>query len=356
MTTTTISGVANTETEIDGLDAAADAFLAQFPEEVGDDDAVKKKQPSEKTVETKDKTAKSEEKPEAEDEPETSDESPEETETEEADDETDEKPATKKYVDDDETYVKVKVGDQELEVPVKDLKRLHGQEAALTRKSQELAETRKQVDAAAQRHAAGLDALLKRAEAKANDFRKINFLALTKDPNINADQLAILQDEARKAFEEETFLKNELGTFVQEAHKAQMAQTAETAKLTVKTLSDPTSPFHIEGFNKDTYNNLLTFAVAEGLDKDVAHSLVDAPVFKLLHMAMSYKEGLKKVAVTKKVDKTPKKIVKTSSAPASQSLRSSKEKETMAKLRSTGTQEAATDAFLARLEANAPQD
>lgn len=347
MTTTTDTGVA--DTELSGLEDATNAFLASFTDQAGDEDAVKK-QPSEKNDS---KPTKEEEPTETSDDDEkTSDESPEETDADESSEETDEKPDAKKYVDDDNVYVKVKVGDQELEIPVKDLKKYAGQEAALTRKSQALAEQQKRVETDAQRYATGLSAITQRAEARANEFRKINFLALAKDPNVNAEQLSILQDEARKALEEEAFLKSELQTFSKTVEQQNTQQFQARAVATVKDLTDQASPNYIEGFNQKMYTDLLDFAVGEGIDREVAGQLVDAPVFKLLHMAMSFKKGASKVT-TQKVNKTPKKIVKSSSSPVATNLKASKEKQAMAKLKADGSMENAQNAFLARLERHA---
>jgi hypothetical protein len=339
--TTTETGVANTEM---GLNEASDTFLARFlPEEK--EDAEK---PSEKTDETDTEES---ETTEAEGDEEASDESPEaegddEGEQEETDKEPS-KPETKKYVEDDESFVKVKVGDEELEVAVKDLKRLHGQEASLTRKGQEVAEQRKAVDAQAQQYAAGLDALMQRATAKADEFRKVNFLALTKDPNITAEQIAIIQDEARKAFEEEHFLKGELQNFVSAVQKQQGEVRSKQAQESIKALSTKDSPHYIEGWGTQVYNDIRSFAKTEGLAPDIVDSLIDAPAIKLLHMAMMYKQGAAKVA-TKVVNKTPKKIVKTSNSPAATSPRDAKKMKAVSRLRgSKDDMGAATDAFMA---------
>src|SRR5574337_877989 len=74
-------------------------------------------------------------------EPEEATEEGQETE-EDGEDEDPEASKAKKDAGDD-VIVKIKVGDKEHEVPVKDLKRLYGQEASLTRKSQEVAAQRK---------------------------------------------------------------------------------------------------------------------------------------------------------------------------------------------------------------------
>src|SRR5262245_54818629 len=94
------------------------------------------------------------------------DEAPEETPGDEDDADDDGEPEEKgerKYADDEGTYVKITVDDEEHEVPVKDLKRLFGQEKSLTQKSQQVAERRKQVDADGARYLAQTQVLLERA-------------------------------------------------------------------------------------------------------------------------------------------------------------------------------------------------
>jgi hypothetical protein len=92
--------------------------------------------------------------------------------------------------------VKVVVDDNEHEVPVKDLQRLFGQEAALTRKSQETAEVRKAADAEQAKAVAVLDVMLKNAKAAAAPFEQIDFLALSRDPNVSNEELAYIREQA----------------------------------------------------------------------------------------------------------------------------------------------------------------
>lgn len=342
MTTTTIAGVADTENPplgIDDNDTAA-AFLSRL---VPDKDAdASKKKPSETEVEKPDTESEQEAPEETE---ETSEETPEETEETEEAEETEKK---KTYVDSDEVFVKIKVGDQELDVPVKDLKRLHGQEAALTRKSQDVAERHKAVEQQQVMYAAGLDRMIKLATAEADEFRKVNFLALAKDPNINAEQLTLLQNEAQKVFEKEAFLKGELHQFVDAVTKDSQTKMATQARETVKVLSDKTSPLHIEGWNQQVYNDLRAFAVKQGLDKNTVDNLVDAPAFKLLHMAMMYSKGASKVVTTKSTKGSPKKIVKTSSSPSqSSNVKPAQQAKAMKALQKKGSVENAANAFLA---------
>lgn len=329
----------------DGLeteDAIMNAFMT--PEE-GDDaeEPSKKKVKSDTTEDTSEDDA---------DTDETSDESPDdeaeegEDDAAEEDEEADEKPA-KKYADSDDVYTKVKIGDEEHEVSIKDLKRLYGQEASLTRKSQEAAELRKAVEADQARNIAAYDVMLKRSTERANSYRELPWTQLIKDVNVPADQLAALQAEAQKAFEDEAFLKQELDGFMQKVHSDQAKARQESARECLKAITTPESKHHIKGWNEALYNDIRSFAADEiGLDKELVNNLTDPGAIKVLHMAMQFARGSKKV-VTTKVNKTPTKIVKNSaSAPAARaSSKTVTVKQATAKAIKSGSRDDAVNAF-----------
>jgi hypothetical protein len=331
---------------IDGDEAGINAFLTD-PEE--DEDAV---EPSEegKKPEGDEPSNEDEANDDEADNEETSDENPEgDDEGDEGEGDEDDKTKAKKFADDsDETYVKIKEGDTEHEVPVKDLKRLWGQEASLTRKSQEVAEERKVIDAERAKNIAAYDVMLKKVTAKADQYRAIPWMQLMKDPNFPPEQLQALQDEAKEAIESETFIKNELDGFMARVTDEQKTAQAKSAKACVTALTNPESPTHIKGWNEAVYNDIRAFGSEMGLDAEMVNNLTDPGAFKVLHMAMQFKRGASKVQ-TKKVNKTPTKIVKNSaSAPAARA--SSKEvtaKSAVAKAKQSGTRQDAENAFLA---------
>ena len=186
-------------------DSATDAFLTSFgiePDADSEDAPPKKKKPSEEVETTEDDAANDEG---AEDE--NSDESPEDEADSDEDEATDkdaeeDKSKKKSYVDSDDTYVKVKVGDEEKEVSVKDLKRLYGQEASLTRKSQEVAEQRRVADESAAKNVAALNVMLEKAKAKAAPYAALDWLAISKNPAISAAEASALRDEAKAAMDD----------------------------------------------------------------------------------------------------------------------------------------------------------
>src|SRR6185437_11851169 len=225
----------------------SDAVDAFFKKLVPTDAEKKTDQPSDKeetsTGEQPDKT-KSEPATETETEAETAAEKPEgeaeETEAEETE-------AERKLADDG-AYVKVKVGDEEHEVPIKELSRLYGQEQALTQKSMQVAEQRKTVDAELAKTVAASTALLERAKQRWEPYSKVDFLLAAKD--LTSEEYTSLKQAATAAWEDVQFLTNNVNNFVQAAQQRQHTALIEQAKETLKTLSGPVEQGGIEGWNE----------------------------------------------------------------------------------------------------------
>lgn len=324
-------------------DAFAQLIIGE-PEE--GDDADPQDQPSKKPA-AEDDTEQTNDDDEANDD-DASEETPEDEEEGDEDGEGD-KDAEKKFADSDDVYTKVKVGDEEHEVSIKDLKRLYGQEASLTRKSQEVAEERKAVEAKRAENIAAYDIMTKRATERADAYRQLPWVALQKDPNVPAEQLEQLVQEARKAIEEETFLKSEMGNFMQKVQEEQTTARRTAAQEALKQINSPESPAYIKGWNDALYNDIRQFGVSMGIPAETVNELTDAGAIKILHMAMQFHKGASKVVVTKKVDKTPRKIVKNSaSTPAARGT--SKQvtvKSAVTKAKQSGSMRDAEEAFFA---------
>jgi hypothetical protein len=270
-------------------------------------------------------------------------ESAEAGEAEETDDKSKDK-GEKKFADDG-AYIKIKVGDEEHEVPVKDLGRLFGQEKALTQKSMEVAEQRKAVDAEMAKNVAASTVMLERAKARFEPYSKIDFLLAAKQ--LSPEDYTSLRDAAKAAHEDMTFLQNNLNGFVQAAQQRQHESLITQAKEALKVLAGPTEKGGIEGWNEKLYEDVRSFAVTSGLSKQIVDNLVDPVAISLLHDAMLYRRGKSKV-VTTKVNKTPTKVVKTTEAPdAGAPGDKTNVKKALNKLQKSGSTDDAADAFMA---------
>lgn len=296
-------------------------------------------------------------KPDADESDETDEETPSETDDEdettddEDDHEAEPKEDAKKRVvleADDEAVIKHKVDGKDVEIPVKDLTRLYGQEAALTRKSQEAADLRKTVDADGQRYTTGLETILQRAVERFKPYANLDFLVLSKDPDITAQDLQALRTQAQSAYEDVNFLQTQLQDTVQKQQNARHTALVTQAQESWKVLSDETSG--IKGWNEAVYNDIRQYALKAGLDKGVVSELVDPHAIKLLHKAMLYDKGEKALVTVKKVAHTPSKIIKGSSEQVVTKSKGKPVEAAMARLKRSGTQDDASDVFLSMMQ------
>lgn len=280
----------------------------------------------------------------------------EEAETEEGDDgettEDDESTEEDSYLSEDRLEIKVKhkVDGEEREFAVKDLLRLAGQEAALTRKSQEVATKRKQVDDTVAVQAAAFDKMLQRAQARWEPFSKVDWLTLAKRENVSEEDLTALREEAQHRHDELKFFTEEYEAFAKETQNRIRTEYTNAAKQCIEVLSDPTTG--IEGWGEPLYKEMVGYAKSAGVPEQVADNLTDPAAFKLIHKAMLYDKAKTKVSTTKNPAKKkapPKKIVKTTNSPDAQQRKPAgqqKTDEAMARLRKTGSRDDAANAFL----------
>lgn len=342
MTTTTQSGVANAAPSFTE-DDAADQFLSRWsdedPEKVSqtpedEDDAPEQDEAEE--VEEAEESPEGDEQ-ESEEDPQEGDEESSEDEGAEGD-EADE--SAEPEVLDDEKVVKVKVDDEELEVSVKDLKRLYGQEAALTKKSQALATQRKEVEAANSRAAAQLDRLYQKAAQRWEPYSKIDMLVASKQ--LDAEQFSALRAEAQAAYEDYRFITQEVDQFVVNANEQRQQHMKTAAAEAVKTLNDKIPG----GWNQKVYDEVRAYAEGSGMPKHIVDGIVDPFALEMIHKAMQFDKA--KAVVTTKVNKTPKKVIKTTKAVSPNSTRVDKTVKVKQRLAKSGSTDDATDLFLAR--------
>jgi hypothetical protein len=315
MATTTQQGVVQETTALPILNEAdaEQAFLDRWTEEDSPKETSEKpevKQESE-PVEEEDteSTEETEESSEDETDPE-DDQSETEEETEEESEESQEEKSKKTLDDEDE--VEIKVNDEVKKVSVKELKRLWGQEAALTRKSQEVAAKRKEVEQTEAKYAASLQKLYEKAASRWEPYSKIDMLVASKQ--LDAEQFTALRQEAQAAFEEFRFISEEADQFVKQTEVARQEQMKVAAQEAVKVLKEA-----IPNWNSQLYDNIREYAISNGMPPEVVNNLVDPVAIQLIHKARLFDES-KKIATQKKVN-TPKKVVKTTNASSAKDFK-----------------------------------
>ncbi|MBB4039107.1 hypothetical protein GGR34_000742 [Microvirga flocculans] len=280
---------------------------------------------------------------ESDDEDESDEDEEEADEDDEDSDEDDDEPKKGKRLKDDD-IVSVKVGDEDIDVPVKDLKRLYGQEKALTQKSMEVAETRKTLESLSERHVAAAEALHQRALKRFEPYAKIDWALAVKE--LDTEEYKALRDEATRAYEDVQFYEQEVDNYLGELKKARENERMNTARKTLAALRDPKSG--IKGFNEKMYQEMGKYAVENGMTPEQFASIVEEAPLRFIAKAMLLDRGKAKV-VTKKIDKKNKKIVKSRTAPSvtKQTFSKSKKNDYLNRLRRTGSVEDAAEALLA---------
>ena len=253
-------------------------------------------------------------------------------------------PTEPTYVDNEDARVKVKVNGEEVEASIKDLKRLYGQEASLTHKSQEVATQRKAVEERAAQYESALETLVKRAQERYAPYAKIDYLVAAKQ--LDADDLAALRQEATKAYEDVKFLTEELQSYQTTKLESEQSAFVEKARAAIEYLSDPEKG--IPGWSEDLYNDIRTHATSNGMPVDEFNKIVDPSMIKIMWKAMRFDKA-KKVS-TKKVAQAPNRVLK-SKAPAdrTQGGRETNQR-AMSRLKSEGSRDAAMEAFMSRWE------
>tara|TARA_B110000093_G_scaffold119403_1_gene127866 strand:+ start:286 stop:1308 length:1023 start_codon:yes stop_codon:yes gene_type:complete len=305
------------------VDDTTEAILASW------DDADENQLSEEGELEATEETT-SEETDEVEESETESDETEEEVETEEDPEEEDsetEEEAEPEEVDlSDDTLVELLVDGETKQASLKDLKRLYGQEASLTRKSQETANQKTKATEALQRADASLQAMLTRAQDRYKPYEEVDMLVASRQ--MNPDDFAALRAEAKAAQGDLKFLTEEADSFYAELQNNQAVQQRESAKSCIEVLQK-----ELPEWSTELYNDIRKHAIGSGLPADSVNQYTDPNVIMLLHKAMLFDKS-KQVAKSKKA-KAPAKILRSKKAPQSKTdVRVSKQKAAQEKLRS----------------------
>ena len=261
---------------------------------------------------------------------------------------TDPKAKTPKYVEDDDTMVKYTVDGEEKSVSIKDLKRLAGQEASLTRKSMEAANRRKEAEEIGTYHAQGLARLVQMAEEEYAPYANIDFLSAAKDPTISGDELRALRDEATAKYQKYQFLTQELQGYTTKQTEQRSKLMHEQASVTIQELTHPDTG--IPGWGPKLYEEVGNYALSRGMRPETFTAILDAPSLRVIHDAYRY-EKAKQVQLKKKAA-APANVLKSSAAPDTGRFGNDKAKSSMSKLRESGNRDDAVSALLARWSSN----
>tara|TARA_B100000902_G_C27198417_1_gene857716 strand:+ start:60 stop:1136 length:1077 start_codon:yes stop_codon:yes gene_type:complete len=357
-----MSNVQKTESEPRALDLsdAADAILNRWEdaEKPSEDEEV------EATTEDVDETdveeVEIEEAEELEDDEEyeadpDEEEDTEDQEEEDDDDEDEEDDDTTEEVTiaSDDTVVEIKVNGETKQVSVKDLKRLAGQEASLTRKSQDLADQRKITEEDFVRTTASYQKLLDRAKERLKPYADMDMMVA--QSQMDTETFAQLRQDARQAEEDVKFLEEESHALLQDMQVKHQSAVQAAAKECIRVLEDT-----IPDWGNEMYNDIRAYAVKNGLPQNQVDQYTDPNVIMLINKARLYDETKATAQVKKAKAKVTKKTKKTKvlsskkSPPTKTQIKKANAQKAQEKLRNNpkygGGMDDIADALMARWE------
>ena len=272
-----------------------------------------------------------------------------EEETEEEVDEEEAEEETEIVAEEDLKYT-IKVDGEEFEVGIDELKNGYQRQADYTRKSQALAEQRKETEAIQsermrleqerQMYANGLQMLQEQQSAKLKDFDSIDWESLkTEDPY----QYMIKKDEYRDAQERITNLVQEQQAVQQE--QAQQAQQAR-AHFVQQEYSRLVEALPEWNDSKSTIKkDVQDYAISAGFLPQEVNQLADHRSILVIKKAMEYDKLTQKVAPKKKAVKKVPKVQKSGRGNSKEDVAAENIKKKRARLQKSGKQNDAASIF-----------
>jgi len=317
----------------ESTDDAADAFL----------NASKKaaEKPADKKADEGDEKVKSADKGQAEEDNDPDDQN------DNVDDEGDEDEADKKEDDgeepiitDEKAVVQIKIGDETKTVKVNDLKRLYGQEQALTKKSMEASAKIKRSETAYAVTDRIFTELVNAAKRDFEPYAKLDRVQLAQ--SLSPADFAKVDRAAKAAAGKLQWYQESSERFAKE-HAEEMRAQQEAAAATAAEYIRSKVP----DWDKAKWTSLRDFALDSGFEAEEFDNLVHGPGLFLLYQAQQFATAQKKakdVPLSKKVAKAPKDGAK----PQRGDRKTDTAKETLQRLRSTGEMDDAVAAFQSR--------
>jgi len=279
-------------------------------------------------------------------------EAPESEEEGQADEETEEEVEEEEFdvVAEEDLKYTIKVDGEELEVDIEELKNGYQRQADYTRKSQALAEQRKeteqiqsermQLEQERQMYANGLQMLQEQQSAKLNEFNSVDWESLkTEDPYaymIKKEEFRDAQEKVQGVAQQQQYVQQEQ-MHQQQAAKAEFVR-AEYARL-VEALP--------EWENKESTikKDIRDYAATAGFRPEEIDQLADHRSVLVIQKAMEYDKLTKKVAPKKKAVKKVPKVQKSGRGNSKEDAATEVAKKKRARLRKSGKQDDAASLF-----------
>ena len=276
-------------------------------------------------------------------------EAPEEGQAEEETEEEVEEEELEIVAEEDLKYT-IKVDGQELEVGIDELKNGYQRQADYTRKSQALAEQRKetegiqsermQLEQERQMYANGLQMLQEQQSAKLNDFSSVDWETLKQE---DPYQYMIKKDELRDAQEKVQNVAQQQQHIQQEQLQQQQAAKSEFVRTEYARLIEALPEW------EDTQSTIKTdirdYASSIGFRPEEIDQLADHRSVLVIKKAMEFDKLTKKVAPKKKAVKKVPKVQKAGRGNSNEDAATEATKKKRARLRKSGKQDDAASLF-----------
>ena len=284
-----------------------------------------------------------EEAPEEEGQAEEETEESEQSEEEEAEEEVE-------LVAEEDLKYTIKVGGEEMEVDIDELKSGYQRQADYTRKSQALAEQRKgtekiqsermQLEQERQMYANGLQMLQEQQSAKLQDFDKVEWETLKQE---DPYAYMIKKDEYRDAQERVSNVAQQQALVQQEQHTAAQKVRGEFVQQEYARLVAALPEWN----DKDSTikKDIQEYATSVGFRPEEINQLADHRSVLVIKKAMEYDELTKKVAPKKKAVKKVPKVQKAGRGKSKEDTAAEALKAKRTRLRKSGKQKDAASLF-----------
>jgi hypothetical protein len=293
--------------------------------------------------ETKEAEEVEEEAPEEEGQAEEETEESEQSEEEEAEEEVE-------LVAEEDLKYTIKVGGEEMEVDIDELKSGYQRQADYTRKSQALAEQRKgtekiqaerlQLEQERQMYANGLQMLQEQQEAKLKDFDSVNWETLKEeDPYaymLKKDEYRDAQERVSNAAQQQALIQQEQHTAAQKVRGEFVQQEYARLVAALPEWNDKDSTI-----KKD----IQEYATSVGFRPEEINQLADHRSVLVIKKAMEFDKLTKKVAPKKKAVKKVPKVQKAGRGKSKEDTATEELKKKRTRLRKSGKQKDAASLF-----------
>ena len=242
------------------------------------------------------------------------------------------------------TYT-IKVDGKDVEVTLDELQAGYSRQADYTRKSQVLAEQRKQADeelAATQqerqRYLSQLEQFNTQADSKLDELKSTDWTRLKEeDPTeymLKRDQYRELQENKRTVEEEQKNLQYKTQQEQQAKWQEELGRQQEIMAQRLPEWNDPTKGAKLK-------QDIKSFAVKTGFTEQEVDSLIDARSVDVLHKAMLY-DNLLAAKISNKKAKVVPKVTRPGSPATKGEISSDKVKAQRARLKKSGRVKDAT--------------